>query len=167
MLKAFQRILQRGYFRSAYFSWHIFHVEWSLGVDQHFETSRKVSILKHSLISPFNTGVWKSGTYFMTTLNSMTFFFFRNGRINIWKLYAHRLLRLTPLMGATILLSMSLMRFMGNGPVWPLSMDYLRQSCQQYWLPSLLYIQNYVNPESYVNAHENNYVAILPVESFF
>lgn len=71
-------------------------------------------------------------------------------------MYAHRLLRLTPLMGATILLSMSLMRFLGNGPVWPLSMDYLRQSCQKYWWSGILYIQNYVNPENYVSTNENH-----------
>lgn len=77
----------------------------------------------------------------------------RNGKINIWLLYAHRFLRLTPLMGASVLLSMSLMRFMGSGPVWPLSMDYLRQSCKRYWWSTLLYVQNYVNPSDQCLMH--------------
>lgn len=76
---------------------------------------------------------------------------FSGGRINVPLLYFHRYLRLTPLMAASVLLSMSLMRFIGNGPVWPLAMDYLRQSCKRYWWSTLLYVQNYLNPDDIVS----------------
>lgn len=75
---------------------------------------------------------------------------FRKGRINIPKLYLHRFLRLTPLLGVSILFSLSLLRFMGNGPIWPRMLDRLSKQCELYWWSALLYTQNYVNPRNMV-----------------
>lgn len=61
-------------------------------------------------------------------------------------MYLHRYLRMTPLLGVYILSSMSLFRFLGNGPVWPISVEFLSENCKQYWWTTLLHIQNYVNP---------------------
>lgn len=77
-------------------------------------------------------------------------FFFRNGKLNIISIYLHRYLRLTPLLGASFLFTMSLLRFLGNGPVWPITLEFLSGGCDRYWWSSLLYTQNYVNPESIV-----------------
>lgn len=70
---------------------------------------------------------------------------YRKGRINILMLYFIRYFRLTPLLGISFLFSMSLMRFMGSGPLWPTKIDMWSQSCERYWWSALLYIQNYVN----------------------
>lgn len=65
--------------------------------------------------------------------------------------YLHRYLRLTPLLAISFLVSMSLLRFVGNGPVWPLTLDFLSKSCERYWWSTLLYVQNYVNPNDIVS----------------
>lgn len=75
---------------------------------------------------------------------------FRKGRINVPLLYFHRYLRLTPLLGVLILFTMSLMRFMGNGPIWPSTIDFLGKQCERHWWSTLLYVQNYVNPKDMV-----------------
>lgn len=62
-------------------------------------------------------------------------------------LYIHRYLRLTPLLAVTILLTMSLTRFLGNGPLWPGAFNELKEACDRKWWLSLLYIQNYVDPD--------------------
>lgn len=72
-------------------------------------------------------------------------YYFRKGRINIPLLYFHRYLRLTPLLVITMLFCMSLMKFLGNGPVWPQITSELN-FCDEYWWSTLLNVQNYVNP---------------------
>lgn len=89
------------------------------------------------------------------------FIFFRKGRINVPLLYFHRYLRLTPLLGVSFLFSMSLLRFLGNGPLWPSVIGFLGSQCETNWWSTLLYIQNYVNPENIVRFLPLN-VEILP-----
>ncbi|XP_031639007.1 nose resistant to fluoxetine protein 6-like [Contarinia nasturtii] len=81
----------------------------------------------------------------LVSINLLKHFEKTKGRINIPLLYFHRYLRLTPLLGVTFLISMSLLKFLGNGPVWPLLMTK-DTSCEKYWWSALLYVQNYVNP---------------------
>lgn len=76
---------------------------------------------------------------------------FRKGRINVLMLYFHRYIRLTPLLGVSILFSISLLKFFGNGPLWPSTLDSLSQKCERNWWTTLLYIQNYVNPKDIVS----------------
>lgn len=78
--------------------------------------------------------------------------FSRSGKLNIFPLYFHRFLRVTPLFGATILFSMSLLRFLANGPVWPIYVDFTSGTCDRYWWSSLLFVQNYVNPANIVSS---------------
>lgn len=91
-------------------------------------------------------------------------------------IYVHRYLRLTPILAFIIIVSLSLIKrvietsirliiimwngfiiwiFMmifkvGSGPLW---FSYLASAinCDKYWWTSLLYIQNYYNPESIVS----------------
>lgn len=65
--------------------------------------------------------------------------------MNIFKLYYHRYLRLTPLLAITMLVSMSVFRFLGSGPLWPIATQ-IYAVCDRYWWSVLLYVQNYVNP---------------------
>ncbi|XP_055304069.1 nose resistant to fluoxetine protein 6-like isoform X1 [Sitodiplosis mosellana] len=76
-----------------------------------------------------------------------------NGRINVPLLYFHRYLRLTPLLGISFLVSMSLVRFLGNGPLWPDLMDFLGSKCERNWWSTLLYVQNYANPRDICFGH--------------
>lgn len=80
-------------------------------------------------------------------LNHLIYFSLTNrgGHINIPMLYVHRYLRLTPLLVVIILLTTTLMRFFGNGPIWPTLTDLIRNQCERNWLSTLLYVQNYVN----------------------
>lgn len=59
-------------------------------------------------------------------------------------------MRLTPLLGVSILFSMSLMRFLGSGPFWPTMLHFFHGECERYWWSSLLYIQNFVNQNEIV-----------------
>lgn len=69
-------------------------------------------------------------------------------------MYLHRFLRMMPLMIAAILLSMSLLRFLGNGPVWPLAIDILSGACKHHWWSTFTFTQNYVNPDNLVSLIE-------------
>lgn len=66
-------------------------------------------------------------------------------------LYIHRYLRLTPFLAISILFSMSLLRYFGNGPLWPNTIDNLSKQCERNWWSTLLYIQNYYNPKDIVS----------------
>lgn len=81
------------------------------------------------------------------------FCFCRKGNINVPLLYFHRYLRLTPLLGISFLFTMSLLRFLGNGPIWPSLMDFFSGQCEKHWWTTLLYIQNYVNPDDICMGH--------------
>ncbi|KAF5288411.1 hypothetical protein FQR65_LT12024 [Abscondita terminalis] len=54
---------------------------------------------------------------------------------------------LTPALSVVVLISVTLMRHFGSGPIWPYVRDtYIVGPCGKYWWSSLLYVQNYVNP---------------------
>jgi peptidoglycan/LPS O-acetylase OafA/YrhL len=44
-----------------------------------------------------------------------------------------------------VLVSATLLRYMGSGPKWPLVDQSLQQPCANNWWSALLYVQNYVN----------------------
>lgn len=75
------------------------------------------------------------------------------GKINIPLLYFHRYLRLTPLVFAAALVSMTLFRFLGDGPLWPMLTHSIKDQCEKYWWSLLLYVQNYVNPSEICLPH--------------
>ncbi|XP_065079673.1 nose resistant to fluoxetine protein 6-like [Ochlerotatus camptorhynchus] len=70
----------------------------------------------------------------------------KNQKLNLPMMYLHRYLRLTPALAALILLSSTLMKYFGSGPMWDTSISMMENGCQQYWWSALLYVQNYVNP---------------------
>ncbi|XP_031622733.1 nose resistant to fluoxetine protein 6-like isoform X2 [Contarinia nasturtii] len=71
---------------------------------------------------------------------------FKNGRINVPLLYFHRYIRLTPLLGVTILVIISPFRFTGSGPLWSSVYRKFSIDCEQFWWTNLIYAQNYMNP---------------------
>lgn len=77
----------------------------------------------------------------------------RYGTLKLLSIFL-RYLRHTPLLGVTILVSMSVLRFMGSGPLWPITIEYIGGNCKQYWWSTLIYIQNYVNPDEIVSVYK-------------
>ncbi|XP_055306590.1 nose resistant to fluoxetine protein 6-like, partial [Sitodiplosis mosellana] len=74
-----------------------------------------------------------------------------NGKMNVPRLYLHRYLRLTPILGFLVLFDPSLLKFLGSGPIWPLLVKPT-SICGSYWWSALFYIQNYVQPGCYAYA---------------
>lgn len=58
--------------------------------------------------------------------------------------------RMTPVLAAMVLLYATTLSRLGNGPVWHHIEESLVEPCKTYWWTSLLYIQNYINPNDYV-----------------
>lgn len=60
--------------------------------------------------------------------------------------YIHRYLRLTPILAVIIVISLTLYKQLGSGPLY---YTYILNAinCDKYWWSALLYIQNYYNPE--------------------
>lgn len=73
------------------------------------------------------------------------------GKLNILSMYIHRYIRLTPAVAAAVLLVVSLLKFMGSGPYWHNFLDVHKKGCDEYWWSTLLYVQNYVNPNNLVS----------------
>lgn len=70
-------------------------------------------------------------------------------------MYLNRFFRLTPLLGASILMTM-LIRFLGTGgPFWPFAIDHLVGTCGRYWWSTLFYVQNYANQDALVSLNVN------------
>ncbi|KAJ3616844.1 hypothetical protein MTP99_011285 [Tenebrio molitor] len=69
----------------------------------------------------------------------------KNVRFSIFGYYLHRYLRLTAPFAIVVLVSATLLRYMGSGPKWPLIDEKFQQPCANYWWSALLYVQNYVN----------------------
>ncbi|KAK4876118.1 hypothetical protein RN001_012540 [Aquatica leii] len=71
----------------------------------------------------------------------------KGARFNIVLYYLNRIMRLTPALAVTVLVSATLMRHYGSGPIWPYIRNlFIVDSCRKHWWSSLLYVQNYVNP---------------------
>ncbi|KAH0807828.1 hypothetical protein GEV33_014962 [Tenebrio molitor] len=69
----------------------------------------------------------------------------KNVRFNLFLYYLHRYLRLTAPFAIVVLVSATLLKYMGSGPKWPLVDLNFQQPCANNWWSALLYVQNYVN----------------------
>ncbi|XP_063927525.1 nose resistant to fluoxetine protein 6-like [Zophobas morio] len=70
---------------------------------------------------------------------------YRSTRFNILFYYCHRYVRLTAPLVPVVLVSATLLKYLGSGPKWPYMFLYFQKNCQLYWWSTLLYVQNYVN----------------------
>uniref|UniRef100_A0A336KNE1 CSON012115 protein n=1 Tax=Culicoides sonorensis TaxID=179676 RepID=A0A336KNE1_CULSO len=77
----------------------------------------------------------------------------RGTRMNVFKLYFHRYLRLAPAFAALLLVCLSVFRFFGSGPLWNKILDSIVGPCNRNWWSALLFIQNYYNPEDICLGH--------------
>lgn len=71
-------------------------------------------------------------------------------------LYIRRYFRLTPMLAITILYTITLLRFLGNGPMWPAIMLFSKGQCVRNWIPTFLYLQNYLNSDDIVSKIYDN-----------
>ncbi|KAJ8922593.1 hypothetical protein NQ315_007623 [Exocentrus adspersus] len=62
--------------------------------------------------------------------------------------YLHRILRLTPTLAAMVLFYSTLLEYIGFGPFWAAVTFIFQGACEENWWSTLLYIQNYVNPDN-------------------
>lgn len=129
------KVPQHGYTFCCHLSWHLFLTKRTLCVHGNVETSWE--------IVGFRFKPRKKTSFYLLT-------HFRKGRMNIPLLYLHRYLRLTPLLVVSVLFSMSLLRFLGSGPLYPTMLKAFFGQCEKYWWSTLLYVQNYVNPSEMV-----------------
>ncbi|XP_060803883.1 nose resistant to fluoxetine protein 6-like [Amyelois transitella] len=77
---------------------------------------------------------------------------------NLHLFYLNRLVRLFPLLALAILLDVSLLNRIFDGPYWNTMADYMH-SCKEFWWTTLLHIQNYATPSNMCVVH-SWYVAI-------
>ncbi|KAJ5066802.1 o-acyltransferase [Anaeramoeba ignava] len=67
-----------------------------------------------------------------------------NGKfVNLWKFYLHRYIRLAPTFTFILFFSYTLAPYLGYGPNWEFTRDFLQTRCQKYWWTNLLLINNF------------------------
>lgn len=75
----------------------------------------------------------------------------KSGILNVPLMFLHRYLRLTPALAALVLFSTTLLKYVGNGPLKGTSDQMFVNTCDKWWWSTLLYVQNYVNPDDFVS----------------
>uniref|UniRef100_A0A182STI8 Nose resistant-to-fluoxetine protein N-terminal domain-containing protein n=1 Tax=Anopheles maculatus TaxID=74869 RepID=A0A182STI8_9DIPT len=74
-------------------------------------------------------------------------------RLNVWELWLHRIIRITPAYAALILFGIAFVDVVGEGVLYKLVADELLSACHKSWWSALLYVQNYVHYESMCFVH--------------
>ncbi|XP_055551766.1 O-acyltransferase like protein-like [Wyeomyia smithii] len=77
----------------------------------------------------------------------------RTRKLNVWKLWAHRIVRITPAYTATIFFAMAFTAYFGEGIFHKTITDDNMDSCSKSWWSALLYVQNYVHQKHMCLAH--------------
>ncbi|XP_038214627.1 O-acyltransferase like protein-like [Zerene cesonia] len=103
------------------------------------------------------TGVYAVDTFFTiagillvyTSVGKMTS---RSLLRGLHAFYLNRIFRLFPLLAAIVLLEASFFHRIADGPYW-LTVARNTERCRTWWWTTLLYVQNYVNPDDICIAH--------------
>ncbi|KAJ5067984.1 o-acyltransferase [Anaeramoeba ignava] len=67
-----------------------------------------------------------------------------NGKfIHLGKFYLHRYIRLAPTFVFVLFFSYTLAPYLGYGPVWELTRNWLQKNCEKYWWTNMLLINNF------------------------
>uniref|UniRef100_A0A182HJZ5 Nose resistant-to-fluoxetine protein N-terminal domain-containing protein n=1 Tax=Anopheles arabiensis TaxID=7173 RepID=A0A182HJZ5_ANOAR len=77
----------------------------------------------------------------------------RTKRLNVWELWLHRIVRLTPAYAALIMFGIAFVDVVGEGILYKLVAEELLTACHKSWWSALLYVQNYVHYESMCFVH--------------
>ncbi|XP_033226510.1 nose resistant to fluoxetine protein 6-like [Belonocnema kinseyi] len=91
-------------------------------------------------------------TFFLISGFLMTYLVLKemsNGKkFNIFLYYIHRYIRLTPVVGMLLLITIFILPHLGSGPIWEKSLkNILSGTCEQKWWTLLVYVQNYVRTD--------------------
>ncbi|KAK0074268.1 hypothetical protein PV325_008582, partial [Microctonus aethiopoides] len=100
----------------------------------------------HYLISGFAVDTFFALSGFLMSyifLNQMS----TNQKFNPLQYYFHRYIRLTPAVGAILLLTLFIFPRINLGPFWYNYVEDQKNHCSKIWWPMLLYVQNYVESE--------------------
>ena len=62
---------------------------------------------------------------------------------DLWRMYLHRYLRITPLYIFCLFFFWTLEEYIGSGPVW-INIQETNQDCDKYWYTNLLYLNNFI-----------------------
>lgn len=68
----------------------------------------------------------------------------RRGRLNWGMFIAHRFVRIIPIYYFCFFTYNWLLRYMGNGPQWPIFKEVTPQGCDDYWWTNLLFVGNFL-----------------------
>ncbi|XP_030763573.1 nose resistant to fluoxetine protein 6-like [Sitophilus oryzae] len=68
------------------------------------------------------------------------------GPINWFMFYFYRYMRITPPLAIVVLWYSTLMQYFGSGPLWNDMLEVIQKPCQEYWLATIMHVQNYVHP---------------------
>ncbi|XP_053658584.1 O-acyltransferase like protein-like [Anopheles marshallii] len=77
----------------------------------------------------------------------------RTSRLNVWELWLHRIIRITPAYAALIMFGIAFVDVVGEGILYKLVAEELLDACHTSWWSALLYVQNYVHYEKMCFAH--------------
>ncbi|XP_052903397.1 O-acyltransferase like protein-like [Anopheles moucheti] len=77
----------------------------------------------------------------------------RTSRLNVWELWLHRIIRITPAYAALIMFGIAFVDVVGEGVLYKLVAEELLDACHTSWWSALLYVQNYVHYEKMCFAH--------------
>ncbi|KAG5866663.1 hypothetical protein JTB14_004654 [Gonioctena quinquepunctata] len=114
-----------------------------------FNSKDVIDLTNSSLSMIFVSGNLACDTFLMVGGILVSYVFFKQKRyeekFNIFKHYLHRYIRLTPALAGVVLVSATLLRYMGSGPKWDYIINGFENNCKDYWWSTLLFVQNYVN----------------------
>ncbi|KAL7028534.1 hypothetical protein ACKWTF_005883 [Chironomus riparius] len=80
----------------------------------------------------------------------------KNGKINIWKEYISRYLRIMPSLAFLIIVCTYILPLTGNGPLWNLVISHNSVLCKESWWKSLLFIHNWFGFEKMCMTHTHH-----------
>ncbi|CAO1428231.1 unnamed protein product [Diamesa tonsa] len=115
--------------------------EWLKTIPSTFSTSTTIGVNTFFLLSGF-----------LVTKNILQRLD-KTKKLLILPMFLHRYLRLTPVVVATIFCVLSLQRYFGDGPYQKFMVESYYDACEKYWWSSMLYIQNFVNPDKMCLPH--------------
>lgn len=75
----------------------------------------------------------------------------KKGKLNASLMFFHRVIRTLPLKVVLVLLAVSVFRYFGSGPFWDTYSKPLQFYCEKNWWKTMLFIQNYAQPEEMVS----------------
>lgn len=114
--------------------------------------SREEWLSSFSISIMFNTGLLAVDTFLvlsgMLVSWNMLQELDKHGKINPLMMYLRRYIRITAPLAPLILLVVSFVYYMGEGPLWSMVVGREVQVCSENWWSTLLHIQNYVHPST-------------------